>query len=134
MRAARAAIIFCMALATSVGTWYLRVRIPENQWLTLCAAGRESLDLGRFNEAERRFVVAVEAARVFGEGDPRLARSLFLQAQALVGEARQTEALPLLERSMAIYNKAFGPDHPESTRVLKYYMSIRDSAGSTDGP
>src|SRR5271165_2473381 len=121
VRAARAAIILCISLSTLVGTWYLRVRMPENQWLGFCGAGRESLERGRFQEAERHFLAAVEAARVFGEADPRVARSLFLLAQALVGQARQTEALSLLERSIAIYDKSLGPDHPESARVETYY-------------
>jgi tetratricopeptide (TPR) repeat protein len=123
-----------MALSTAVGTWYLRVRIPEKEWLASCGAGREALDLGRFNEAERHFLAAVEAARAFGAGDRRLARSQFLLAQALVGQARKAEALRLLEISMAIYSKSLGRDHAESARVLDYYTSLRDAPGSTSQP
>jgi hypothetical protein len=97
-------------------------------------AGREALGLARFSEAERHFLAATEAARAFGEADRRLAHSQFLLAQALVGQARQMEALRLLERSMAIYAKALGPDDAESTRVLEYYTTLRNAAGSTNGP
>src|SRR5580693_83049 len=101
-----------MAVSTAVGAWYLRVRIPEKEWLASCALGREALGLERYSQAERYFIAALEAARVFGEQDRRLAESQFLLAQALAGEGRQTEALSLLERSMAIYEKAIGANHP----------------------
>jgi hypothetical protein len=58
----------------------------------------------------------------------------FLLAQALVGQARQTEALRLLERSVANYTKALGRDHAESARVLEYYTSLRNATGSIDAP
>ena len=132
MRAARVAIVFCTAVSTALGAWYLRVRIPEKDWLTSCAAGQAALERGRFSEAERHFLAAVQAAGAFGDGDRRLARSQFLLAQALVGQARQTEALRLLERSVAIYTEALGDDHAESTRVREYYTSLRNSNGSTD--
>jgi tetratricopeptide (TPR) repeat protein len=123
-----------MALSTGAGAWYLRVRIPEKEWLASCAAGREALDLGRFSEAERHFLAAVEAARAFGERDRRLAQSQFLLAQALAGSGRQTEALALLERSMAIYEKSLGANHPELTRVTEYYVNLRNTTAPADGP
>jgi tetratricopeptide (TPR) repeat protein len=134
VRAARVAIVFCMALSTAMGTWYLRVRIPEKEWLASCGAGTEALDLGRFSEAERHFLAAVEESRAFGERDRRLAHSQFLLAQALVGQARQAEALRLLESSIAIFKKALGPDHATSARVLEYYTRLRSATGSTEGP
>jgi hypothetical protein len=123
-----------MALSTLVGTWYLRVWIPEKEWQTNCAAGSEALDLGRFSEAERHFLAAVEAARHFGGADSRLARSQFLLAQSLVGQARYTEALRLLERSMAVYAKTLGPEHAEPARVLEYYTNVRNASGSSNEP
>jgi tetratricopeptide (TPR) repeat protein len=134
LRAARVAIVFCMAVSSALGTWYLRVRIPENEWLISCGKGTAALEQGRFSEAERHFLAAVEAAHAFGEGDRRLARSQFLLAQALVGQARQTEALRLLERSVAIYTRALGVNHAESARVLEYYTSLRNATAPAEGP
>jgi tetratricopeptide (TPR) repeat protein len=122
-----------MAVSAALGAWYLCVRIPEKEWLASCALGKEALGLGRFSHAERHFLAALEAARAFGERDRRLAESQFLLAQALAGEGRQTEALSLLERSMAIYEKAIGANHPEITRVAQYYATLRNRAGSSDG-
>lgn len=135
MQAARvAAIVLCLAASSALGTWYLCVGIPEKEWSASCEAGRESLDLGRFTEAERHFLAAVEAAHAFGEGDRRLAQSQFLLAQALVGQCRQTEALRLLERSIAIYDKVLGPNHAESARVRLYYASHHSAIGSLKEP
>jgi tetratricopeptide (TPR) repeat protein len=134
VRAARlAAVVICMAVSTALGAWYLCVRIPEKEWLVSCTLGREALGLGRFSQAERHFLAALEEARAFGEQDRRLAESQFLMAQALAGEGRQTEALALLERSMAIYEKAIGANHPEFARVAQYYATLRNPAGSSDG-
>jgi hypothetical protein len=94
VRAARvAAVVLCIAVSTALGAWYLRVGIPEKEWLASCALGREALGLERYSQAERYFTAALEAARVFGEQDRRLAESQFLLAQALAGEGRETEAL-----------------------------------------
>jgi len=135
MQAARvAAIVLCLAVSSALGTWYLCVLIPEKEWSASYEAGRESLDLGRFNEAERHFLAAVEAARAFGAVDRRLAQSQFLLAQALVGQCRQTEALRLLERSIAIYDKVLGPNHADSARVRLYYASHHGAIGSTEEP
>ena len=88
--------------------------------------------MGRFTEAERHLLAAVEAAHAFGEGDRRLAQSQFLLAQALVGQCRRTEALRYLERSIAIYDKALGPNHAESARVRLYYASHQSAIDSTE--
>ena len=134
MRAARVAIVFCMAVSTALGSWYLRVRIPEKDWSTSFRAGKEALNLGRFSEAERHFLAAVEAARAFGEDDRRLADSQFLLAQALVGQARQPDALRALERAVTIYTKVLGREHAASAEVEEYYTRLRKATDSSDGP
>jgi hypothetical protein len=128
------AIVFCMAISSALGTWYLRIRLPEKDWLTSCRAGSEAMNLGRFSEAERHFLAAVEAARALGEEDRRLAQAQFLLAQALVGQARQIEALRLLERSVAIYTKVLGREDAESAPVVEYYTRLRNATASSDGP
>ena len=69
-------------------------------------------------------MVAVEAARVFGDDDPRRARSLFHLAQTLVARSRNAEAIPLLEQAVAINEKALGPEHPDVTRTREYRAAV----------
>jgi len=124
VQTAKAAILLCLAMATGAGTWYLHVQVPDNQWRRPNEAGWRSMNQRRFGEAERQFAMAVEAARAFGSRDPRLARSLFDQAQALVAQARHDEAIPLLEQALAIHENAHGPLHPETVTVLEYYSAL----------
>jgi tetratricopeptide (TPR) repeat protein len=104
-----------------LGTWYLRVRIPGEQWRRPYEAGRESMARGHFDEAERQFAIAVEAARWLGPDDPRLALSLVQQAEALVAGRRFVQSLPLLERALEIDAKVLGPDHPDLAPVWDHY-------------
>jgi len=121
--------LFCLAVATGSGSWYLRVRVPDNQWRRTDEAGRKSLDQGRFREADRQFVTAIVAARAFGDHDPRLARSLVHRAQALVAQAKLSDAIPLLEQALAIDEKVLGPYHPDVARVLEYYAALLRASG-----
>ncbi len=121
MQAAKLAIFLSLAVATALGSWYLRVRIPESQWRGPHEAGRVSMSRGQFGEAEREFATAVELAKALGENDPREALSLFHQADALVAQNRFDDAIPLFERALAIDEKALGPDHPDVAPVLEHY-------------
>jgi tetratricopeptide (TPR) repeat protein len=121
VQAAKMAIFLSLAVATALGSWYLRVRIPESQWRRPHEAGRASMSRGQFGEAEREFATAVELAKALGENDPREALSLFHQADALVAQNRFDDAIPLFERALAIGEKALGPDHPDVVPVLEHY-------------
>ena len=133
MQTTKAAILLCLAMATGAGTWYLQVRIPDNQWRRPSDAGLRSMDQGNFDEADRQFAMAVEAARHFGRRDLRLARSLFDRAQALVAQDKRAEAIPVLEQSLAIHEKAHGLDHHETVSVLQYYSELQHGSGPDAG-
>ncbi len=96
MAAARVSLFVCLAVATGLGSWYLRVRLPDNQWRLADRAGQSLMDQKRYVEAERYFAMAVEAARDFGDRDPRRARSLSHLAQALAAQSKtaETDAMP----------------------------------------
>jgi tetratricopeptide (TPR) repeat protein len=105
-----------------LGCWYLHVRLPANRWYCPYESGRKFMNEGRFVEAERQFATAVATARLIGDHDHRVALSLFQQAQALVAQARFEEAIPLFEQTLAIDDRALGPDHPEIAPVLECYV------------
>jgi tetratricopeptide (TPR) repeat protein len=112
-------MLLCLTVATGLGSWYLRVQIPENEWRRPDEAGQTSMDQERYAEAERQFEMAVEAARPFGDQDPRLALSLFHLAQSLAAQAKYTEAIPLLEQSAAIKQTVLGLKHHDVVLVLE---------------
>ncbi len=129
VQSARAAALICLVLASALGTWYLRVRVPDKDWRRADEAGEQSLSQERFGEAERYFALAVHAARNFGDADPRLGLSLFHLAQALVGQSRAAEALPFLEQSAAIQTRALGLSHPDVSRVRAYQTAVLEKLG-----
>jgi tetratricopeptide (TPR) repeat protein len=128
VQTAKAAMLLCLTVATGLGSWYL----TDNQWRRPDEAGQTFLNQERFVEAERLFATAVEAARSFGGHDPRLARSLFHQAQSLSAQGKDAEAIPLLKESAAIHQTNLGPDHPEAARVREHYAAALRKAGRVD--
>ena len=60
MQAARMAMFLSLAVATALGSWYLRVRIPDHQWRRPHEAGRESMSRGRFGEAALKAPHAIQ--------------------------------------------------------------------------
>jgi hypothetical protein len=77
-----------------------------------------------YGEAERQFAMAVEAVRTSGDHDPRRGLSLFHLAQALIAQSKNSEALPLLERSVALTEKSLGLNHPDVSLVLQYQAAV----------
>jgi hypothetical protein len=124
VQAAKAAILLCLAVATGSGTWYLRVRVPENHWYETDQAGVACMHQRRFGEAERQFETAIEVAHAFGDHDLRLGRSVFHRALALVALGKISEAMPLIEQAHAIHTKARGPHHPRTIFIRDYYFSL----------
>jgi len=124
MQAAKVAIFFCLAVAAGSGSWYLCVRIPDNQWRRADKAGQDAMNQGRFTEADRQFTTAVEAARYLRGQHLQLARSLGHRAQALVALAKHSDAIALLEQALAIHVKAHGPDHAETVAVREYCTAL----------
>jgi hypothetical protein len=125
---AKAAILFCLTAATASGSWYLHVWAPDRLWRRTDLAGTKFMDQGRFAEAERQFAAAIHEARFFGDRDPRLAKSLLHQAQALVAQNKHPDAIPLLEQAIMIYQRAHGLDHPETAAVLNYFAQTKATA------
>jgi tetratricopeptide (TPR) repeat protein len=128
VQTAKAAVLVCLTVTAGLGSWYL----TDNQWRRPDEAGQKCLEKDRFVEAERLFAMAVEAARSFGDHDPRLARSLFHQAQSLSAQGKYTEAIPLLEESGSINESILGPDHDDVALVLGHYAAALRKAGRID--
>jgi non-specific serine/threonine protein kinase/serine/threonine-protein kinase len=73
--------------------------------------------LGRLDEAERDFRLAVEIASAnMPEDDVQLARMLTNLGRALSRNGKHDEAIPVLERSLAIKQKRLGPDDPQTKK------------------
>jgi tetratricopeptide (TPR) repeat protein len=73
---------------------------------------------GQTAEAERLFLRALAVKELLGPDSPEVATSLNNLAQVYITEGRDTDAIPLLERSLTIQEKALDPEHPALRRTL----------------
>ncbi len=65
-----------LAGVLSLILWPACTAAPETSWETSYAAGMEAYQQGRYAEAEKRWLAALEEAENFGPDDKRLATSL----------------------------------------------------------
>ena len=93
-------------------------------WETYNHAGMKAYQAGRYAEAEKLFTFALKAAEESGVQDQRLATSLNNLALVYKAQAKYDQAEPLYKRSLAIYEKALGPDHPHVTASLENYGTM----------
>ncbi len=49
-------------------------------------------------------------------------------------QGRYAEAEPLIKRSLAISEKALGPEHPDVARSLENYAGLRHASGRIPAP
>ena len=88
------------------------------------AAGVKAYRQGLYAEAERQFKAALSEAERFGEQDRRFATSLNNLAELYRVQGKYVEAEPLYKRSLAIREKALGPEHPNVATSLKNYAVL----------
>jgi tetratricopeptide (TPR) repeat protein len=78
-------------------------------------------------------LVVLLAAPAPGAGDPlEEARALNQKAIELYQAGRYQEAIPLLQRALAIREKALGPEHPETATSLNNLAELYRAMGAYD--
>ena len=50
----------------------------------------------------------------------------------VLAQGRYAEAEPLLQRALAIREKALGPDHPDVAEVLEHLAKLYDQTGRSE--
>ena len=93
-------------------------------WETLVDAALRADKEGRYLEAEKLYRDAEKEAHRFGQDDPRLAQTLALLGRLYSTQARWSEAESFLQRSLAIYEKAWGPDSRDVASVLNFIGNL----------
>ena len=97
--------VLCLALLPP--TTYAQ----DTKWEKSNAAGMEAYQQARYGEAKKWWLAALEKAETFGPDDQRLATSLNNLAELYRTQGKYAEAEPLYKRSLAIVEKALGPEH-----------------------
>src|SRR5262245_56195107 len=110
--------------------WVTLLLLPESTlaqddiWTTQSAAGVKALDAGKYKEAEKHFLAALEIAEKFDATDFRLARSLNNLSALYLAQGRYPEAEPLCKRAVEMIEIALGPEDPEVANNLNTLAAL----------
>jgi len=107
----------------------LTAACQSNDWERTNAAGGKEYEQGRYGEAEKLWLAALEQVEKFGPQNPRLATSLNNLAVLYEAQGKYAEAEPLYKRSLAIWEKALGPNHPHVATGLNNLALLFKSQG-----
>ena len=91
----------------------------EAEWKNHMDAGWAAHQRGDHRTTAVRFQDALKDAEAFGERDVRLAMTLGWLAYVYNSQGRYADAEPLYRRSLAILEKALGPEHPHVAAVRR---------------
>ena len=105
----------------------------DTAWEKLNAAGMKAHQEGRYAAAEQHLTAALKQAEKFGEQDARLATSLNNLAELYHAQGKYAGAEPLYHRSLAIREKALGPEHPDVATSLNILGSLYHAQGKYAG-
>ncbi|MCZ6759313.1 MAG: tetratricopeptide repeat protein, partial [Gemmatimonadetes bacterium] len=93
--------------------WPALVIADEARWAQHMRAGVAAYQRGDYEEAVGQTEAARKEAEDFGEQDPLFATTLNNLAVLYESLGRHGKAEPLYKRSLAIAEKALGPEHPD---------------------
>ncbi len=109
--------------------WLAGCSNKEKRWEGLIADGETAYQAGRYAEAEKPLLAALQEAEKFGEQDTRLATSLNNLAALYRAQGKYTKAEPLSQRALAIDEKALGPEHPSVATSLNNLAELYPTQG-----
>jgi tetratricopeptide (TPR) repeat protein len=87
---------------------------------------------GQTTEAERLFTRSLSVKELLGPEHPDVATTLNNLAQVYIMQDRDPEAIPLLERSLTIQEKALDPEHPALRRTLMVLADVYRRLGRAE--
>ena len=119
------------ALALVGGTVLGTVYLPDQgaTWSVYQVNGRRAYLQADFAEAAVQYEAAVKEAEGFGPQDRRLATSLNNLVGVHSAEGKYADAEPLLERALAINEKALGAGHPRVAQTLNNLALLYEAQG-----
>src|SRR5262245_65150392 len=112
-------LLTCAAtLALSAPPQVVPTSGSSENWRAENEAGQKALEQGRTAEAIRAFQAAIAEAEKLGWTDQRLAGSISGLAQSYLQQGSYASSESLFQRSLAILEKAVGPEDPEARGIL----------------
>ncbi len=103
--------------------------IQQTPWEKANAAGMEAYQQARYGEAKKWWFAALEEAENFGPDDQRLATSLNNLGLLYQTQGKYAQAEPLYKRSLAIWEKGLGSEHPQVAIGLNNLAALYQAQG-----
>ncbi|MBU6453374.1 MAG: tetratricopeptide repeat protein [Cyanobacteria bacterium REEB67] len=86
---------------------------PDDKWKGCWTAARQAMAEGKVEQAEALLYGTLEIAEDFEPDDQRLIMTLECLAEVIFRQGRFAQAEPVCKRVIMIYERKFGPDHPD---------------------
>jgi tetratricopeptide (TPR) repeat protein len=106
----------------------------EAEWQAHMKAGMAAYQRGDYRSAAASFAAALKEAEAFGESHQRFATTINNLAVMYMHQGRYAEAEPLYRRTLSIYEKALGPDHPDLGTTLNNLAGCIERKAATRKP
>ncbi len=116
-------------LLVSSWLWPALVIAHEARWAQHLDAGEAAYQRGDYEEAVGQTEAALKETEDFGEHDPLLATTLNNLATLYESLGRHGKAEPLYKRSLAIAEKALGPEPPDLAAILNNLAGLYQAQG-----
>jgi len=106
-----------------------RLCAQAQDWQQQSHAAMRLLEMGRYADAERLYLAALDQARAFGENDPRLAAAMNNLGSVYHSQGKYAEAEDLFRRSLALMDHAAAPDWPAVAIALSNLAEVERARG-----
>ena len=113
-----------------LGLWpMVAASAQETRWDSIMADVAKAFQQADYAQGEKLLLAALKEAEKFGEQDRRLTDSLNNLASLYYAQGKYAQAEPLLQRALAIREKALGPEHPDVARSVNNLAELYSAQG-----
>ncbi len=120
---------FTLSVLAVLWLWPTTALAQVEQWQSHMVAATTAYQQGNYPEEEKQLAAAVKEAEGFGAQDPRLATTLNYLGLVYDAQGKYAEAEPLYKRSLAIREKALGPEHADVAMSLNNLALLYKAQG-----
>ncbi len=101
----------------------------QTRWETYNSAGTKLHEQGRYVEAEKQFLAALQEVEKLGQQDSRVATILNNLANLYHNQNKYSQAEPLYQRALAIREEILGSQHPIVAQSLNNLAALYRDQG-----
>ena len=129
MMQGRSSLVVCLVASAVLLFAQAATALQGTDWDRYMGTALRAYQERRFTEAEEQLKAALKEAEKFEPSDSRLAESLNALAGLYSAQGKYAEAEPLYKRSLAITEKALGPEYPDVATSLNNLALLYSAQG-----